>query len=246
MSKRPPERLRKDAPQDDTSLRHTCLPKEGFSKEVMDQELDRYSSLPHTRWEKGRVSGVVYHHDTELTNLAARAYKTFMSTNPIHTDVFLGVHEMEAEVVAMVADMFHAASKAEGTLTSGGWFRVHFKVMSNSPRMGTSRQGDYQTLDDLSHYDPSCVRQGRHLFWHQDDVTMQVDLKAVRRANNNNVNLFAGSVNTHPHDIMHDIVALGERDQKHNIRLNSASLFYFAPLCRPYDETRNVRIFCLL
>jgi len=80
----------------------------------------RYSELPHTRWEDGRVSGAVYHHNKTLSELGALAYKKFSSANPLHPEVFPGTRKMEAEVCAMVSDLFHAGPKAGAVMTSGG------------------------------------------------------------------------------------------------------------------------------
>lgn len=76
--------------------------------------------MPHTRWEEGRVSGAVYHHNKVLSDLAALAFRKFSSANPLHPEVFPGVRKMEAEVCAMVSEMFHASPKAGAVMTSGG------------------------------------------------------------------------------------------------------------------------------
>ncbi|KAG0267733.1 hypothetical protein BGZ95_002787 [Linnemannia exigua] len=215
----------KVAPQDESSSRYTSLPKHGFSKEFMDQELDRYSTLPHTRWEDGRVSGAVYHHDTELTNLAARAYKAFMSSNPMHPEVFPGVRKMEAEVVAMVADMFHAGPEAGGTLTSGGTESI---LMSCRTHREWGRAVKGITKPEMicpttihPAFDKAANYFGiKMILVPIDPVTMQVDLKAVKRAINSNTILLAGSAVSYPHGIMDDIVTLGKLAQKHNIGLH--------------------------
>ena len=87
---------------------------------IIQNQKYRYSNLPHTRWEEGRVSGAVYHHNKILSDLAALAYRKFSSANPLHPEVFPGVRKMEAEVCAMVSEMFHAGPKAGAVMTSGG------------------------------------------------------------------------------------------------------------------------------
>lgn len=81
---------------------------------------NRYSELPHTAWEKGRVSGAVYHHNQVLSDLGAKAYKMFSSANPLHPEVFPGTRKMEAEVCAMVTNLFHGGPNAGAVMTSGG------------------------------------------------------------------------------------------------------------------------------
>jgi len=53
-----------------------------------------------------------------------------------------------------------------------------------------------------------------------DPVTMQADLKAVKRAINKNTVLIAGSAVNYPHGVMDDIEALGQLALKHNVGLH--------------------------
>lgn len=68
----------------------------------MRAELEKLSSLEHTRWEDGQASGTVYHGGQDLLKLQTEAFDRFGVANPIHPDVFPGVRKMEAEIVAMV------------------------------------------------------------------------------------------------------------------------------------------------
>lgn len=99
--------------------RYTTLPKEGLTDEKIKEILTGYahvsdarkvnadfarlSELQHTQWEKGQVSGAVYHGGKEMLDLQGEAYRMFAVSNPLHPDVFPGVRKMEAEIVAMVS-----------------------------------------------------------------------------------------------------------------------------------------------
>lgn len=76
--------------------------------------------MKHADWEKGKVSGAVYHGGNELLDLQSEAYRMFSVSNPLHPDAFPGVRKMEAEIVAMVLDMYNAPASAAGATTSGG------------------------------------------------------------------------------------------------------------------------------
>lgn len=81
---------------------YLTLPKEGWTQEQVRAELEKLSSLEHTRWEDGQASGTVYHGGQDLLKLQTEAFDRFGVANPIHPDVFPGVRKMEAEIVAMV------------------------------------------------------------------------------------------------------------------------------------------------
>lgn len=103
-----------------TGSRYLALPKEGWTEEALQKELETLANMDHTRWEDGFVSGAVYHGEEDLLKLQTEAYGKFTVANPIHPDVFPGVRKMEAEVVAMVLSLFHAPPTAAGVSTSGG------------------------------------------------------------------------------------------------------------------------------
>lgn len=105
-------------PTDQT--RYLTLPKEGLAQDAVRAELEALANMDHTRWEDGYVSGAVYHGEDGLLQLQTEAFGKFTVANPIHPDVFPGVRKMEAEVVSMVLNMFHAPPGAAGTSTSGG------------------------------------------------------------------------------------------------------------------------------
>ena len=100
--------------------RHLTLPKEGWSDETVQKELETLATMDHTRWEDGFVSGAVYHGGDDLIKLQTEAFGKFTVANPIHPDVFPGVRKMEAEIVAMVLGIFNAPPGAAGATTSGG------------------------------------------------------------------------------------------------------------------------------
>ncbi|KAF9171221.1 hypothetical protein BGX21_009643 [Mortierella sp. AD011] len=215
----------KIAPQDDKFPRYTTLPGHGFSEEALTKELERYSELPHTRWEEGRVSGAVYHHNKALSDLGALAYRKFSSANPLHPEVFPGTRKMEAEVCAMVADLFHAGPQAGAVMTSGGTESI---LMSCKTHREWGRETKGITQPEIvapvtihAAFDKAANYFGMKLIHVPiDPVTMQVDINAVKKAINKNTVLLAGSAVNYPHGVMDDIVALGKLARKHNIGLH--------------------------
>ncbi|KAG0330554.1 hypothetical protein BGZ99_000025 [Dissophora globulifera] len=212
----------KIAPQDDNHPRYTVLPPNGLTRDEMSKELDRYRELPHTRWEDGRVSGAVYHHNKDLSDLAVQAYRKFSSSNPLHPEVFPGTRKMEAEVCAMVSEMFHAPPDSGAIMTSGGTESILMSCKAH-------REWGYETkgITEPEIVAPITIHaafnKAANYFKMKivlvpiDPVTMQADMKAVKRAINKNTVLLAGSAVNYPHGVMDDIEALGKLAQKHNI-----------------------------
>ena len=118
---------------------HKTLPKEGWTNDQVREELHKLSSMKHTMWEEGFVSGAVYHGGSELIKLQAEAFEKFGVSNPIHPDVFPGIRKMEAEVVSMVLNIFNAPPGAAGVTTSGGTESILMAVLSARQKAYTER-----------------------------------------------------------------------------------------------------------
>lgn len=67
-------------------------------------------------WKEGKVSGAIYHYDEELIDLVAEVCKVTSYANPLHPDIFPGVCKMEAEVIKMVAGLFHGGEDGCGVV----------------------------------------------------------------------------------------------------------------------------------
>jgi len=72
------------------------LPKRSVSQAAKDVQF---------REGQSRVSGTLYMAGEEHVGLLNETYTMFSHTNPMHSDVFPSVRQMEAEVVAMTASM---------------------------------------------------------------------------------------------------------------------------------------------
>lgn len=62
------------------------------------------------------MSGAVYYYNEELSNIIADVYRLTSYTNPLHPDVFPGVCKMEAEIIKIVAKLFHGNEDTCGSV----------------------------------------------------------------------------------------------------------------------------------
>ncbi|KAI1709344.1 pyridoxal-dependent decarboxylase conserved domain-containing protein [Ditylenchus destructor] len=127
-------KIEKELAQTKASLErtiHSCDEKLVFLKEIPHEPIshaqiiavaEEYQAMnKQFDYIAGRVSGAVY------TNLAedhievlTEVFKRYAFSNPLHPDVFPGCRKMEAEVIRMVANLFHGPPESCGTMTSGG------------------------------------------------------------------------------------------------------------------------------
>ncbi|KAG5997363.1 hypothetical protein E4U52_004354 [Claviceps spartinae] len=198
-----------------TDTRYLMLPKNGMDMDAVRAELDKLANLDHTRWEDGYVSGAVYHGEDELIALQTEAFGKFTVANPIHPDVFPGVRKMEAEVVSMVLNLFHAPPGAAGVSTAGGTESILMACLSARQKAYAERgvTEPEMIMPSTAH---TAFRKAGDYFKikvHLVDCpapNYQVDIRRVARLVNANTVLLVGSAPNFPHGIIDDISALSK------------------------------------
>ncbi|XP_006630863.1 sphingosine-1-phosphate lyase 1 [Lepisosteus oculatus] len=197
------------------------LPSQGLTQTQVLEKLKEYSALGDVRWEEGCVSGTVYSGDEKLTNLLVKVYGEFAWSNPLHPDIFPGVRKMEAEVVRMACTLFHGGPQSCGTVTSGGTESI---LMACKAYRDLARERGIKHPEILA---PISVHaafdKAAHYFGMKiihiplDQKTMEVDVKAMRRAISRNTAMLVCSAPQFPHGIMDPVQDVAKLAVKYNI-----------------------------
>ncbi|KAI5791663.1 pyridoxal phosphate-dependent transferase [Peziza echinospora] len=205
--------------------RYLALPKSGWTDDQVKAELQKLSEMQHAEWEKGRVSGAVYHGGDELLDLQAQAFRLFSVSNPLHPDAFPGVRKMEAEIVAMVLNMFNAPAAGAGATTSGGTESILMACLSARNKAYAERGVTepemvvpvtaHAAFDKAGSYFKIKVH---HIA--VDPITLKVDLKKLDRMINYNTVLIVGSAPNFPHGIIDDIAGLSKIALRRHVPLH--------------------------
>ena len=133
------------------------LPKTGISENKLITDLEISSSKENKKWEDGLVSGTVYSGEACHTKLLNRVYAAYSLSNPLHTDIWPSVNQMEAEVVAMTASLVgNGNTTVVGCTSSGGtesiflaakahreYFRKKYNILSPEIVSCTTAHGKY-------------------------------------------------------------------------------------------------------
>ncbi|ODQ64246.1 PLP-dependent transferase [Nadsonia fulvescens var. elongata DSM 6958] len=212
-------------PSSDELTYYHELPRQGWTSEAVLEQLHSLETLKHSNWEKGRVSGAVYHGGEDLLELQAKAYNLFGVANQLHPDVFPGVRKMESEIVSMVLKLYNAPTGACGTSTSGGTESLLLACLSAKKHAFETRGvTDPEIVAPITvhaGFDKAAYYFGIKLHHAPiDPITYQVDILHVKRLINANTVLLVGSAPNFPHGIIDDIPALGALAQRHNIPLH--------------------------
>ncbi len=101
------------------------LPGTGVAREAILKEMEAMQAMEEARWQKGFVSGAVYHGDETHIDFLNKVYALHSQSNPLHTDIWPSSAKYESEVVSMTAHMLGAdrvktGAKVCGVVSSGG------------------------------------------------------------------------------------------------------------------------------
>ena len=204
---------------------YSALPASGWTAEQVRKELDKLDEMKHTQWEKGRVSGAVYHGGDELLDLQGEAFRRFGVSNPIHPDVFPGVRKMEAEVVAMTLGLFHAPESGAGVTTSGGTESIIMAVLAARQKAYAERsvREPEMILPETAHVAFRKAAEYFKIKIHKVPCpapSYKVNIATVSRLINRNTILLVGSAPNFPHGIVDDIPALSRLALKYKLPLH--------------------------
>lgn len=203
----------------------SSLPKVGMSPKEIQLTVRKLESLKRSSWEKGRLSGAVYHGGAQLLKLQTDMYGLYTVANQLHPDCFPAIRRMEAEVVSMVLKLYNAPEEACGTSTSGGTESLLLACLSAREKARVEKgitQPEiiapvtiHAGFNKAAHYFGMKLRHAPI-----DPQTAQVDLRAVESMIRPNTVLLAGSAPNFPHGAIDNIEGLGELAEKYGLPLH--------------------------
>lgn len=109
------------------SLQISCLPDEPI--EGIDGILERYKELDIS--VASQLSGVVYQWNDRIDSIAVKAFKEFLHSNPLHSDLFNATVRMESDIIRMGMKLFNGPQNSVGFLTSGGTESIMLSVKAH-------------------------------------------------------------------------------------------------------------------
>jgi len=200
------------------------LPEHSSTVEEMKVRIQHYLDMDTVEWREGKVQGAVYDFDKEIIEISSKAYEMFMWSNPLHADVFKGVRKMEAEVLAMVLNLYNAPTSGCGLFTSGGTESIGLACLA-ARNQAFSRGVKWPELimptTAHSAFDKACdYFRIKLIRIPVDTVTYRVDVGKVKSAINRNTCLIVGSAPTYPHGAYDDIAELSALAVKYGVLLH--------------------------
>lgn len=208
------------------SLTFTRIPARGLDS---DSLLSALRAMRGDNIEKayaaGKGFGGIYIDLESHEETQHQVFGLFADSNALYPDLFPALRKFEAEVVRMACTMLAGDDQTCGTMTSGGTESILMAVKTYRESARKRNPGiKPQMIVPVSAH--AAFAKAAHYFDVElvvvpvDDVTMEVDLAAVRKAVNPNVIMIVGSAPGYPHGVIDDIEELSKIALQHGVGLH--------------------------
>ncbi len=197
------------------------MPEKGIPK---DEVLAAMRALREkdVKWQEGRLFSLIYYAGEEITDVLKEAAMLFFSENGLNPSVFPSLRQMEAEVVAMSADLLGGDAQTVGNMTSGGtesillavktareWARAHLPHI-RQPEMVMPLTA-HPAFEKAAHYfDVKPVRTAI-------GPDFRADVDALRAAITPRTILMVGSAPNYPFGVVDPIAEMAAVAQERGI-----------------------------
>ncbi len=194
------------------------IPAGGRDRADILREMEALQARERTSWERGFVSGAVYHGDPEHIDFLNQVYALNSQSNPLHADVWPSTTRFEAEIVAMTADLLGGsapgAGQVCGTVTSGGTESIllamkTYRDWARATR-GVRRPEIVAPVTAHAAFDKAAQFFGLRLVRIPVDSAYRADVRAARRAISRRTVAIVGSAPAFPHGTIDPIAELAE------------------------------------
>ncbi len=172
-----------------------------------------------TDWRGGRVFSLVYHAGDEHEAMLKRAHALYASANLLNPMAFASLKQLEREIVATAAELFHGPGAA-GAVTSGGTESILCAVAAYRDRAGKRHpelvvpRTVHPAFDKAAHY------FGVKLVKVDVGPDFRADVKAMGKAITRRTIGLVGSAPQYPHGVVDPIAELGALAVKRGVPLH--------------------------
>jgi sphinganine-1-phosphate aldolase len=193
---------------------HDRLPDTGVDRATILDELRQMSTEENAKGDSGRVSGSIYCGDHDHYAFLTQAFGLYGHVNVLQRDMYPSSTKMEAEIIAMTADMLHGDDSVGGLVTSGGTESL-VSAMLAYREWGRDTKGIARPniiMPNTAHpaIDKGCHYFGIDVIKAPVDDDARVDVEFVRDNIGPDTVAIIGSAGTYPHGVVDPITALGE------------------------------------
>lgn len=205
------------------------LPVQGLTGSAIRDKLN-YKASKNLQITEGssKVSGALYMAGKEHLDLLLDAYGTFSHTNPLHTDVWPSMRQLESDVIAMTASMLGGGVNGNpdvcGAMTGGGSESIltMMKACRDYSRFVKGIRNPEMIIGDSAHaaYFKGAEYFKIKLVMVAVGADYRLSGKAVRKAVTRNTILVIASAPGFPHGVVDHIEDIAQVTRRYKLLLH--------------------------
>jgi len=211
----------------------SAIPDRGRDKDELFRELSGMAAEENAKWQTGQVSGTLYHAGEEHRAFLNKVFSLFSHANTLQLDLCPSMFKMEAEIIAMTADMLNAEAVRShhpeesvcGTVTSGGTESIlmAMKVYRDWARAEKGIAAPEIIMPHTAH--PAFDKAGQYFGIKMIHVPVsapdyRVDPQAVAAQINENTAAIVGSAGNYPYGLIDPLGELSEIALQHDVGMH--------------------------
>ncbi len=191
---------------------HTELPDYSYSEDELQAQIETMNTYQK---DKNKISGIVYHGEKQHLDRLGKIFNQFLTSNPLHPDIYPEIREMEIDIINMTTQMFKGGSDCCGNLTYGGTeslllacltYRDYFREEKGITKPNiVCFDTVHPAIDKAGHYFGIEIRKVKT--GEDTNTGLVIDIK---KQMNKNTILIIGSAPSYPHGIIDPIFELSE------------------------------------
>lgn len=108
----------------------TVIPEDGM---IVDEILKKFQNT-QKKFRGNKNTGACYINDKSLDDFILKVYEKTIRTNPLHVSLCNDILRTEAEIVSMVANLYHGDKNVVGNVTTGGTDSIFHAVYTARER----------------------------------------------------------------------------------------------------------------
>jgi len=189
------------------------LPEHGLNDDEILAAL-QHKRARDARWQDGRTFGLVFDGGPDVRHIAETVATMFLHENALNTAAFPSLAEIQSEVVAACAHLFHGGPETAGFMTSGGTESILMAVKAARERARHERgitapeMVVAESAHAAFHKAAHDFGLGVHTVPVRADFRADVDAMAARV--NERTALVVGSAPQYPQGVIDPIPALAD------------------------------------
>lgn len=205
------------------------LPSQGIPDGDLLATLEAWKDQDEERWKRGQASGAVYHGGEEHMATLNRAMGMFAVANPLHSDLWPSLTKMEAEIVAMTANLVGGGEEGNsnvcGMMTSGGTESIFIAIKAHRQRAeqerGITAPELVCSINAHAAVQKACdILKIKMIETPCTGPSFQADPDEMAKLTNRNTIMWYASAPSYAHGIIDPIETMASIAQRHQIGLH--------------------------